>query len=258
MNELLMSLAPGTRVLDLGARSGSFAAERCPGALVVRLDLDPFRGSAGGHAVQGNAVMLPFVDGAFDVVIASHSLEHIVGVEKALAEIGRVIKTTGSLFVAVPDSSTWSDRIYRWVYHGGGHVNAFKSLPGLIAHIESRVGLPVSGHRLLHSSFGFLERCHFKPRPPRRMWLFGNGSYSVVVLVGYFARLVDRAFGTRLSVYGWAISFGRIAIAVDAWSNVCVRCGTAHPREELRHSWRQHYGCPACGAWNLFTTDRNS
>lgn len=256
MNELLLSLTPGMRVLDLGARSGSFAAERCPDVLVVRLDLDAFHGSARGRAVQGDAGLLPFADRAFDVVIANHSLEHIVELEAALQEIGRVIRPSGSLFVAVPDSTTWSDRMYRWVYHGGGHVNPFASLADLVRQIEAASGLPVTGHRMLHSSFGFLERRHFKPRPPRRMWLFGNGSYFVVAMVGYVARLLDRSFGTRLSVYGWAVSFGQIRIDSKAWSNVCVQCGAAHPCEELHRSWRQHYHCPECGSWNLYTPDR--
>jgi SAM-dependent methyltransferase len=256
MNELLMSLTPGMRVLDLGARSGSFAADRCPGVLVVRLDLDEFHGSAGGHAVQGDAGLLPFPSGAFDVVIANHSLEHIVGLQAALQEIGRVIRPAGSLFVAVPDSSTWSDRIYRWVYHGGGHVNPFASLAELVEQIQSGSGLPATGHRLLHTSFGFLERRHFKPRPRRRMWLFGNGSYTVVAMLGYLARLLDRGFGTRFSIYGWAVSFGQIRIDSKAWSNVCVQCGGAHPCEELHPRWLRRYDCPECGSWNLYTPDR--
>ena len=77
MHEILRNLRTGARVLDLGSLTGSFPMDCCPGAFVVRLDLEaPAPGSVDGF-VQADAARLPFPDGAFDAVIANHSLEHI-------------------------------------------------------------------------------------------------------------------------------------------------------------------------------------
>ena len=56
-----------------------------------------------------------------------------------LAEIGRVLKPPGALYIAVPDASTFGDRLYRWLTWGGGHVNAFTSARELAATIEQRL-----------------------------------------------------------------------------------------------------------------------
>ncbi len=45
---------------------------------------------------------LPFADATYDVVFASHVLEHIVDDEKALSEIRRVLKPRGIAILPVP------------------------------------------------------------------------------------------------------------------------------------------------------------
>src|SRR5579864_6998983 len=110
MYEILHNLRAGANVLDLGALTGSFPVDCCPSALVVRVDLEgPAAGSCDGF-VQADAARLPFRDHSFDTVSANHSLEHIHGLPAALGEIGRVVCPEGSLYVAVPDASTFSDR----------------------------------------------------------------------------------------------------------------------------------------------------
>jgi SAM-dependent methyltransferase len=256
MDEILRSLPPGARVLDLGCRDGSFRAGTYPELIVIRLDRERPPPLVSSPGVQADAARLPFPDECFDAVISNHSLEHMDALDRVLCEVGRVVRPTGSLFVSVPDASTFSDRLYRWIYHGGGHVNPFRDPAALAAQISLATGLKHVATRSLHASFLYLERRHFRPRPPRRMWLFANGDQRVVVALSYLARLADRRFGTRLSVYGWAFYFGDIAEPIDvgAWTNVCVRCGGGCPAELLavRGRW---YVCPVCGARNLFTPD---
>jgi ubiquinone/menaquinone biosynthesis C-methylase UbiE len=105
----------------------------CPRAFIVRLDLERPGLPAEDVAVQADAAYLPFADGFFDVVIANHSLEHTVRLNEVFGEIGRVLKRSGAVYVAVPDSRTLTDRLYRWVYHGGGHVNGFRHPDEIIA-----------------------------------------------------------------------------------------------------------------------------
>ncbi len=266
MDEILRNLEPDARVLDLGSLTGSFPLERCPAGLVVRLDLERPSGGAPEGFVQADAARLPFRDRSFDAVIANHSLEHIQGFEKALEEIGRVVRPDGSLYVAVPDASTFSDRLYRWLCGGGGHINGFRSADTLAAAITRATGLRLTGQRALYSSFEYLNRYYFLPRPPRRLWLVGNGSRRSILVLSYAARWMDRLFGTRLSAYGWALYFGSVAEPVEPapWSNVCVGCGSGFPAAWLtacklvqrRFVVFPAYVCPCCHSWNLFTPDQ--
>jgi hypothetical protein len=265
MDEILRNLPADARVLDLGSLTGSFRADRCPGALVVRLDVEkPARGSPEGF-VQADAARLPFPDRCFDAVIANHSLEHMEHVEDALREVGRVARTEGSLYIAVPDASTFCDWLYRWIYHGGGHINPFRSAGALSSEVTSRTGLRLAGSRPLYASFIYLNRYYFQPRPPRRLWLVGNGNRACIMLLSYAARRIDRLLGTRLSAYGWALYFGNLAEPVESarWSNVCVGCGSGFPAAWLlaanlvrrRFVVFRSYACPACNAGNFFTLD---
>lgn len=242
--------------------------ECCPEAQVVRLDrLFTTTGAdfVQANFVQADAARLPFRDDTFDAVIANHCLEHIDDVDAALFEIGRVVRGDGALYVAVPDGSSLTDRLYRWIYHGGEHVNLFRSAEELAARISAATRLKLVATRALHSSLFFLNGAIFKPRPPRRFWLFANGNPRAIAMLTYALRLADRALGTRLSVYGWAFYFGRIRETVEttAWTNVCVGCGVGRSAEVLRSNRRlqrglflaRFYKCPTCGALNLFTPD---
>jgi SAM-dependent methyltransferase/ribosomal protein S27AE len=233
------------RVLDLGSGGGSFAM---PGFAVTRVDIDP------GGDVQADAAALPFRDAAFAAVVSNHSLEHIARLDEALSEIGRVIAPNGALYVAVPDASTLCDRIYRWAASGGGHVNPFTSAPELAARIERATGLPHRATRVLHTSLSFLNRRNVRGWPGVRWLALGAGSETLLRCWSGLARACDRRFGTRLSVYGWALYFGGIAEGIDTrpWTNVCVRCGAGHADAGLDVRWGR-WKCPACGAANFFS-----
>jgi SAM-dependent methyltransferase len=266
MHEILRNLPGGARVLDLGSLTGSFRADSYPNAFVARLDLEaPPPGSWDGF-VQADAASLPFPDRCFNAVVASHSLEHIRGLKDALQEIGRVVYPEGSLFVAVPDASTFSDRLFRWIYGSdSGHINPFCSADALAAEITQLTGLTLAGARPLYSSFEYLNRYYFGRRTPWRLWLVGNGNRSCIIALSYAARLFDRVFHTRASAYGWAFYFGGIGENIEsaAWRNVCVGCGSGFPAAWLisNNHVRRHflifrsYRCPSCNSRNLFTLD---
>jgi ubiquinone/menaquinone biosynthesis C-methylase UbiE len=50
----------------------------------------------------GDVVHLPYRDASFDVVIASEVLEHVPDIQKALAEIRRVLRPGGTVVITVP------------------------------------------------------------------------------------------------------------------------------------------------------------
>ncbi len=263
MHEILRRLPVRAYVLDLGSASGSFNANDYP-TLTFRADLDTPR-HAVLNFVQCDAARLPFASRAFAAVISNHSLEHFADLESTLREIGRVIQPGGSLYVAVPDSTTITDRIYRWIAKGGGHVNPFTSADKLAAVIERATGLPLRATRVLCTSLVYLNTRINGPWPRKKL-LLGGGSEISLRWLTYFLRIFDRLFGAKASVYGWAFYFGAIEETIDleSWTSVCIRCGAGHSAASLvsnnrvtRNLFRiRRYDCPNCGARNLFTCDR--
>jgi SAM-dependent methyltransferase len=251
MHELVAALPAGARVLDLGARSGSFETSRRD-IQVVRLDLEIQTRRGSGSYVAGDAARMPFAANSFDLVISNHSLEHFVQLEATVREIGRVARPGGALFAAVPDAGTLADRIYRWMGRGGGHVNAFRSPGQVIEMVERLTGMKHRGTRVLISSFSFLNARNIEGRRQKKLALFGFGNERYVAVWVWLLRGIDRWMGTRLSHYGWSFHFGNAAApAEETWVNVCVRCGAGHPAKGLAGTWV--YRCPLCGGWNLWS-----
>lgn len=115
MHEILTMLEPGSLVLDLGCADGSFS-DTSTGATVIRLDLElPSKKKTNSSFVRGDAANLPFRDRTFSAIISNHSLEHFDNLAAVLAEIKRIIRPDGALFVSVPDASTITDKLYRWL-----------------------------------------------------------------------------------------------------------------------------------------------
>jgi malonyl-CoA O-methyltransferase len=95
----------GKRVLDVGCGKGRFARillERHPSAEIWGLDIssEMLRHVPEGiHTRQGSMTELPFEDGYFDGVYATESLEHAVEIDRAVAEMCRVLKPGGRLAI---------------------------------------------------------------------------------------------------------------------------------------------------------------
>ena len=142
------------------------------------------------------------------------------------------------MFVAVPDASTFSDRLFRWVYReNSGHINpVFARLRRLRPISQAPPGLassPLCAPSVL--PFEYLNRYYFPARTSWRLRAVGNGNRRFIVWLSYAARLFDRVFQARASSYGWAFYFGNIGEAVEqgAWSATCMRRG-----------WRTRACCP--------------
>ena len=265
MEHLLKALPVGSCVLDLGSAGGSFATSR-KDLLVVRLDLE-HKVDKKAVLVIGDAASLPLRSQCCDLIIANHSLEHFLDLESALLEIGRVLKPTGSLFVSVPDASTLTDIVYRWLARGGGHVNPFVSYEALAAKLVAATKLRLKGTRTLCTSLSFLNSRNRRSRPPIRLYFLGGGTQLSLHLATYLLRVLDRVLKTRTCVYGWALYLGAVepnTSRSEIWSNVCIRCGSSHSSAALLDEKRvtqvgllplRRYHCPNCGTVNLFTDD---
>ena len=110
----------GERVLDLAAGTGTSSAVLAEdGAVVVAADFSLGMLRAGQRRprvapVAGDALRLPFCDGAFDAATMSFGLRNVVDVDAALAELLRVTRPGGRLVVCEFSHPTWPP--FRSVY----------------------------------------------------------------------------------------------------------------------------------------------
>jgi demethylmenaquinone methyltransferase/2-methoxy-6-polyprenyl-1,4-benzoquinol methylase len=116
-----LALRPGERVLDVGAGTGvSTAALARSGAYAVGADLSLGMLRAGRRArpdvslLAGDALALPFADGAFDAVTISFALRNVVDVDAALRELARVTRPGGRLVIC--EFSHPTNAAFRTVY----------------------------------------------------------------------------------------------------------------------------------------------
>ena len=95
-------VAPGARVLDLGAGTGVASAAVAPtGAHVIAVDVayGMLRHDSGSRppAVGADAAHLPFRTGSVDHVVAAFVLNHVPDLVAALAELARVVRPGGTI-----------------------------------------------------------------------------------------------------------------------------------------------------------------
>lgn len=94
------------RILEVGCGWGELAewVGRETGAEVVAIDLSPgmveLARERGVDAQVGDVQALPFADDEFDIAIAAWMLYHVPDLDRALAELARVLRPGGRLVVA--------------------------------------------------------------------------------------------------------------------------------------------------------------
>ena len=103
----------GKRVLDVGCGKGRFARvflEQEPEAELWGLDISEEMlrfVPQGVHTRAGSMTDLPFANDFFDGAYATESLEHAVEIEKAVAEICRVVKPGGRIAIIDKNAEQW-------------------------------------------------------------------------------------------------------------------------------------------------------
>jgi len=108
--------AEGKRVLDAGCGTGYGSAELARVAkIVIGLDLSREAVEWAGRNysepafLNGSCTMLPFCEGAFDLVVAFEVIEHLHQQTSFLAECRRVLSPGGLLIVSTPNSLYYAE-----------------------------------------------------------------------------------------------------------------------------------------------------
>lgn len=95
-------------VLDVGTGSGHIArALAAVARSVTSVDVRDERVERRGYSFhQVAGAQLPFADASFDVVVTNHVIEHLRDQRKHIAEIHRVLRPGGSVYLATPNRYT--------------------------------------------------------------------------------------------------------------------------------------------------------
>ena len=131
-------LAPGARVLDVGAGSGQYRSffVHCE----YRAHDFAQEPATIGHYTEldywSDIIMIPVESESFDAVLCTEVLEHVPEPLKAIVEIARIIKPGGRLFLTAPLGSFLHQEPYHFY---GGYTPYFyrKFLPAAGLEVES-------------------------------------------------------------------------------------------------------------------------
>lgn len=150
----------------------------------------------GMGAVPGRAEELPFPDGSFDAVCLFDVLEHLEDDRAALAEVRRVLKPGGLLFISVPlHPGLWSAHDVAC-----GHFRRYRP--------DDLETLAVS------CGFGIVEKRHFVSLSLPLAWVARKLGYSGT---GGLPSLLDRIVEAMLLLdYQFRLPFGLSILAIFA------------------------------------------
>jgi SAM-dependent methyltransferase len=125
-----LGVRPGERFLDVGTSTGNYArAVNERGAVVTAIDisepmLERARKQSSGLAIdfeRVNVEAMPYSDASFDGVVVGASLNEFHDTRRALAEMTRVLKPEGRLFMMyLRESDTAFGKAFQLLFKLGG------------------------------------------------------------------------------------------------------------------------------------------
>jgi SAM-dependent methyltransferase len=255
LRELIAAAAAGARVLDAGCGPGSWRYSERPDLRVVGFDVKfppgpPARGPQVA-LLRADLARVPLRDGAFDLTLCHYVLEHVSDLEPCCDELARVTRTGGTLYLSVPRSASFDDRLYRFA-----GVFAKYALLKLGKRLEHQQRFDLEKVLGLFESRGFAAESLARV-PAGFSWM---NDPRTKPLQGPFTEALawlHRATGIDLARdANFVVTFrktgargGRTAPHQRRVTHVCRECGE-HSVVEPGAPWPRRWSCPWCGATN--------
>jgi len=118
LREVIADAAAGSRVLDAGCGPGSWdyaaRADLRIASFDVKYPPGPPRKAVHVAVFRGDLARLPLRDASFDLTVCHYVLEHVTALAPSCDELARVTRPGGRLYLAVPRSASFDDRLYRF------------------------------------------------------------------------------------------------------------------------------------------------
>ena len=118
LRETIADAPAGVRVLDAGCGPGSWPYDLRADLRIASFDVKypPGPPAPAPHVAvfRADLARLPLRDGLFDLTVCHYVLEHVSALPACCDELARVTRPGGRLYVAVPRSASFDDRLYRF------------------------------------------------------------------------------------------------------------------------------------------------
>jgi SAM-dependent methyltransferase len=116
--ELVRAQLPAQAFLDAGCGDGRYLAalaaelpERVAGVDISERILETARHRTTAELRQSNLESLPFEDGAFDLVLCTQVIEHVLDARAAVRELARVLRADGVLVISTDNERNAVTRV---------------------------------------------------------------------------------------------------------------------------------------------------
>ncbi len=255
--EMIDALPPGARVLDAGCGPGSWPYARRSDLPITGFDVKfppgPPAPAAHVRVFRGDLARLPLRDAAFDLTVCHYVLEHVTELEACCDELVRVTRHGGALYLSVPRSASFDDRLYRFAgYFAKYALGKFGKriehqqrfdLQKLLDLFQAR-GMELVAHARVPAGFSWMNDARTKPlQDPftdALAWL-------------------HRAFGLDLARdANYVLHLRRTGVrGLRQVTHVCRECGE-HSIVDAAAPWPDRWRCPWCGRENAFGRPRST
>jgi SAM-dependent methyltransferase len=259
LHELIAAAPAGAQVLDAGCGPGSWAYGDRTDLEITGFDVKfpPGPPKPAPHVAifRGDLARLPLRSEIFDLTICHYVLEHVTELEACCDELARVTKRGGMLYLSVPRSASFDDRLYRFAGYFAKY--ALMKFRKRIEH-QQRFGF----HRLLRlfgargmeleayarvpAGFSWMN----DPRTKRLQGPFTDAIAGLHRTVGLdLARDANFVMRFRKSGNAAAHTHDMGKIPQRRVTHVCRECGE-HSVIERTMPWPSRWICPWCGREN--------
>ncbi|GAB4339667.1 MAG: hypothetical protein Kow0099_14940 [Candidatus Abyssubacteria bacterium] len=235
MPEIIQCAPEGARVLDLGCGQGSVDYSVCGKLRIFPADFlcwlrEKTPSEIRSRFVRLDSCRLPYKDGVFDVCLCNFVFEHVKKPVNMIQEIDRVIRLGGLLYVSIPNSRGWEERLYGLLHDN--HINKY-TFKSFLEMTYSNTG------------FKLVSYCNW---PAGHTYLAGKCQMLQVPLF-YILKVIGRLLNQDLlAENNYLFLFRKEAKrGLRVMDATCRKCGGGHMYKDEKPKWT----CETCGTVNI-------